>query len=914
MKRYNYVRPANLPALIPDDAFPTTILVHPDTWAVKERLVTKVMGDVFPADVVAAYAETMLRLWSVNGQPTAAAVLPRSSGKSSRRLPLSARLLWFLIIDSASRKDLVDLLPLVISLIRHLSTALRATVLTETFPVLLQSPEPGANDLFRLHWELHPLRIYTRIGARVHRFLVRELDAGKSVSRLLTPITRIAAAFPHDRPPPPVHRLDYNEPAARGLYKQVQEIVADLPNLFAPGQRLAADSTQPKYVHQFMLSLDIAGFSFRGSDLIVTPGARVPQPPIDALDTDPAQEPGDPLAAYADRLRRETEEEGILVDEPLPDSAAELAQVADLEGLHPDEAFRRRAYVRQRATMHHDFRPGGWSGVTSADLALGYAALLEGAQSVSDVGLSQMADLLLYHLLVVTGRPWRWLISAQVGGMPEPDEEILQPAPDPSRVVFDPQRFAFFFTPVTYPALGQRLRPPRPDEEGDEVDPEEMKQWRQRWRDHVRIYDQVSLVRALPLDPSARLLISIYLERRRQAIQAGPLDDALPPSPAEGPLLVTRDGAGPVRPFGARDAAALVERVNDQRRLVRPDAPAVTRPRLRREAVSRLLAKGLDRVAVHVVTGRHLPGLRAPLFYTLLSSDDLADHYHQAASALSADLGRVYERVRPEGVASKLPWETALPPEPGEPCPAWRYGALYHPRREHVQSVVQALLDNARRPPDAGVEDPATLERARHDALTTLACYLLTMFAGLRVGEVATMRRLQIDLFGAGAALAVGIPGLIAVQAKSDRFYEEYRVIPVASLLVPLLAHVLERSARASGSDGPHDPAFWFYRSLLHPIPARRRHLWRHLDGIARAAGLTEGAPRWHSARHFLRTFLYRQGVDERTIDYALGHQSEGREPGNPFRPSDLADIFAAYQQAASNLAHELELDFDGLW
>jgi hypothetical protein len=131
---------------------------------------------------------------------------------------------------------------------------------------------------------------------------------------------------------------------------------------------------------------------------------------------------------------------------------------------------------------------------------------------------------------------------------------------------------------------------------------------------------------------------------------------------------------------------------------------------------------------------------------------------------------------------------------------------------------------------------------------------------------------------------------------------------------VPLLDHVLERSARASGYAGPGDPAFWLYRSLPQPIPARCRHLWAYLDGIAHAAGLDEGAPRWHSARHFLRTFLYDRGMDERAIDYILGHQAEGNEAGNPFRPSDLAAIFAAYQDAAVALAEVLELTFDGLW
>jgi hypothetical protein len=77
---------------------------------------------------------------------------------------------------------------------------------------------------------------------------------------------------------------------------------------------------------------------------------------------------------------------------------------------------------------------------------------------------------------------------------------------------------------------------------------------------------------------------------------------------------------------------------------------------------------------------------------------------------------------------------------------------------------------------------------------------------------------------------------------------------------------------------------------------------------------LEEGAPRWHSARHFLHTFLYDRGMDERAIDYVLGHQAEGNEAGNPFRPSDVAAIFAAYQEATVALADVLELDFDGLW
>jgi len=611
----------------------------------------------------------------------------------------------------------------------------------------------------------------------------------------------------------------------------------------------------------------------------------VPPPEIDRLDTDPPEEPDDPIAAYEDRLRHENEEEGILEEDPLPNSPADLLALPDLEGLHPADALRRRAYLRQWAAMRHDFPPDDWASLPLVDLALGYVALLEGMERLSDMDLSGAARLFLYHLLVVTGRPWQWLLSARVGPMPE------EPADCP-RPVFDPERFTFFFVPTTYPALGKPLRPPEPDE-GGKVDPKALKSWKKRWKAHTRIYDEVSLIRALPLDPSACLLAAVYLDLRRQALVAGPLHPDLAPSGDRGPqrvapLLVTRDRSGLVRPFDRRDVGEVINHVNRARRRLRPDAPPVTCPRLRRAAVSYLLAYGLDPIAVHILTGRHLPGLRAPLFYTLVSSEDLKAAYCDTVGKLCDDLSRTYGQVRPAGAPRILPWEDAASPQPVRPSPTRLYGALYHPRREHIRALVRALLDNARHPPDAGLPDAEALERARHDGLTVLACYLLCLFAGLRVGEVTSMRRVQIDLFGDNVAPAVDILGLIVVEAKADRFYEEYRVLPVPPPLVPLLAHILERSARASGFDGPHDPAFWFYRSF--------------------------GAPRWHSTRHFLRTFLYRHGVGERAINYILGHQAEGREAGNPFTPSDLPAIFAAYQRATLALADELEVNFDGLW
>ncbi len=888
-------------ALIPSDAFTSRRSLTLEAAAIRDLLASKVAAEGYASETVAAFAEVTLRAFSLDGAPIGAGILPAYT-RTVDTLPLSAQLLSLMVTELAAVTDETDLLPEAEGIIERLGLALRELAISGNYPVLLQMPDLAANPLFAYHWRTHAAPLYPIVAARIHHDLVWRLSRGRYVNRLLTPYTRITLAFPAERLPPPLYVLDEDQEAAHTFCANVRDVVAHLPNLNNPAAHLAQETTQPKYYTQFIYALRIACLQPRGRSLILHPIPRGRWPDFEMLDTDPPEEPGDPLNA---RLYDQTadaealDEDDLFIEREWLASRLEfpdqLTTLDDLTGTAVRDAMRRRDYARERAVTRHVLLPSDWQAAQPMDLALGYVTLLDG-RPPTQLPLGDLALLVFYDLLVVTGRPWRWLLEVEVGS--KPDDPAYCPHP-----ILDVSTWEIHFTPRTYPMLPCRLRPPQPDGEG-QVDEEAQAAFEAAWDEHRQLYDEVSPTWALPLDPRACVLLNLYLEARQRTLAAGPLSRGLDATANRGPLFLTSDRNGAVRPLDKRDVAGMIERINRFRREKgkRPHAPAVSRPRIRRAAVTHLRQGGLNDVFTFYITGRHLPGLRAPLFYTLVDSRDLARAYHEAVARYRQRLSRAYASIRHDGFPQALPWIRPSVPEPPITPLRRYYGAVYHPRLERIRAVLGALLEAARHSPAGGVADAEALQRAHHDALTLLAAYLLALFLGLRISEVGSLTRAQIDLRAR----------LITIRGKRDRFYEEYRVLPIPPPLLPLLRQVLELSAR-SGAGGLTGPALTVYGGLRHARAATPYRLWRYLNRIGAGAGLGDVTPKWHSARHFLRTFLLAQGLDEATINYILGHQTEGNEIGNRFTPSNLPEIFETYRKATLALAATLELDFDGI-
>ena len=150
-----------------------------------------------------------------------------------------------------------------------------------------------------------------------------------------------------------------------------------------------------------------------------------------------------------------------------------------------------------------------------------------------------------------------------------------------------------------------------------------------------------------------------------------------------------------------------------------------------------------------------------------------------------------------------------------------------------------------------------------------MVAILLGMFCGLRINEVAGLRREDVDM------VTKRIHVLNSKNPnRGEEGYGKDRVVPLPEFLMPVMRNWLDLVG-----DRP-----WLFPSIQRSDePITRGHLYKQYVEILKRAGLREvhrqtnsGQPRYkynfHTLRHTYATLLWEKTGDIVTVQHALGH------------------------------------------
>jgi integrase len=297
-----------------------------------------------------------------------------------------------------------------------------------------------------------------------------------------------------------------------------------------------------------------------------------------------------------------------------------------------------------------------------------------------------------------------------------------------------------------------------------------------------------------------------------------------------------------------------------------PNRPALTVGRLRSAFTALMESEaGLDPILAAFISEQWRPSLRVPLFYTTVTAEQLAGRYRAATA-------RVWEILRKTDPRLPAPPMLALPP-----LPDIRMGSPYLPKLDVVRAAIQSLHQAI---------VMARNDEARHNALTMLALYGLSILCGLRISEAAHLSVAQFDLDVVYGGLP--LPWLMLPETKGSRWTTAARIVPLPKVLLPLLRQLLPANRQA----------------LAFSLIQRGRHVHADQDQIRRELATYQVPfPRWHAGRHLVRTVAVNAGVPFAVINAVLGHQSAGCELLNPYLPGNLLETWRCYLDFADRLA-----------
>jgi integrase len=279
----------------------------------------------------------------------------------------------------------------------------------------------------------------------------------------------------------------------------------------------------------------------------------------------------------------------------------------------------------------------------------------------------------------------------------------------------------------------------------------------------------------------------------------------------------------------------------------------------------------LDPLLAAFVSGQWRIDLRVPLHYTTVPLRLLADRYREAAR-------RVWQLL--QAGAPQMPDVPDIQPAP---LPDVNLGSPYLPKLDVIRTVFQAAQT---------ASDNAVTPEERHNALTLRLLLGLDVFCGLRSGETEAFPVVQIDLAATWQAACRPWPHFFLPEAKGNWWTTAARGLPLPRPLLQLAQEVLANSQGET-------TLFFFIGGERVPItPA---NIADQLDplGVPR--------PRWHDGRHLLRCYLLERGLPCEAINFVLGHQAQGHEGLNPYRPFDLWQVWSTYESLVADLAARLQ-------
>ncbi len=201
-------------------------------------------------------------------------------------------------------------------------------------------------------------------------------------------------------------------------------------------------------------------------------------------------------------------------------------------------------------------------------------------------------------------------------------------------------------------------------------------------------------------------------------------------------------------------------------------------------------------------------------------------------------------------------------------------GSLVYYRIEEVEALARAMAEGRHRTAREQVVSVAEREAQRAEDLQDAEMVRVSAYAGLRLGELLSLRWRDVDFAGqiitVGRAMSAGIE----TSTKSGRV----RLVP----LVDPAAAALDRVSHRLDFTDPDELVFCnaLGRTLDHSALRRR---FRRAQA---AAGLRP--LRWHDLRHTYGSLLAAHGIDLVSIKDAMGHSALATTGALPARTSGL--------------------------
>jgi integrase len=568
---------------------------------------------------------------------------------------------------------------------------------------------------------------------------------------------------------------------------------------------------------------------------------------------------------------------------------AVLENLPEITDLNQAARKARVAHLRSAAVLSQRVTTSDRATVPLQVLALGYVALIgRGAVSLEELSYYELVPLVLYHLLLMTGRNIDDLLETRIGTKPSTASKDAFPYP-----LYDPEQNVLMAIPKVYPGLMKRLRD-IPDRASQ---PENYRAWQEDMRKHYRVYQRVELMRQIVLDEGAG-----YLLRRLYSLR--------PAVSETDHLFLVENTQGEVVPFDHAAALKLITRpITDLLRRFRPEYPRLTFSQLRHTFWTRFTGEGGNGGGVHPILAQMQADvsrmeLRARLFYHCVSLGTLQRGIVLAQRQLLEQVQAAYIAVLPKLRRTRLlpdhsddtfyPLKLDIPPtsvivQASEEY----YGACYYPRPAVVAAVVRQLLLEVSRAPSR-YADQAQAEKALHNARVVLCAFLAAVSSATRMIEITGLRSGALDLDYD--------PPLITLAGKTSRFTEEIRTLPIPLRLVSLWRLVLPVNPGSS-------QALHIYTGKNQTLkPLSRADLWQHLRRAASLASLDchlnlgDEVFKFHSFRHLLASYLLEQGMPSLRAAYLLGHQSAGSEHSHSFGGLDFRETWRLAEQHLGGL------------
>lgn len=225
------------------------------------------------------------------------------------------------------------------------------------------------------------------------------------------------------------------------------------------------------------------------------------------------------------------------------------------------------------------------------------------------------------------------------------------------------------------------------------------------------------------------------------------------------------------------------------------------------------------------------------------------------------------------------------------------YGACYCPRLKVLRQLVQTMIASIQH------EWKDSDLRRRFDLLTYACAFGVSLGLGLRIGEAANLTWAAVD----------SAAGTLAIEGKSDRFAEEYRVLPISQLLMKPLKLLEIWHMKLKLPDTPESSFFQVFHRKSTATPLTREHLWRQLRRWGDISGLEDTAFRWHALRHAVASHL----LEVNTLTFAersyfLGHTA-GQQWLDELRVGERGLVFEHFRTLIDQRLSQLGFNLNDL-